>query len=928
MAIHTEQQNEINGGFNKEIDSSAMPMMLDVLQKYQYQYPIKSAIRELVSNGLDAISEREVARNILSGKNQVSDYFVEKEGEVFKDSKFDKDYYDLKYLTNDKLVHILYVEGKNSEKDYITIRDTGVGLGGKRLEKYFSLGYSTKRLNKHSLGKFGLGNKSPLSIMPYYTVESRYNGKLSRFNVYSGKVESLIPKYNLEKDTQNGEIVFSNGYILYFEETNLPNGLTITIECKKHHRQQYIDAVRSQLLYFDNVEMIVQRENSYNEVIDHKAEIFYEDEQIILSDNEYWAKPHLLINRVNYGFIDFAELELEQKYGNIGIKVEPELISINPSRESIIWDEQTKKLVLDKFQSVVLTATKFVQDELRESDFIKWMRICYQLSARYQKNSRDSVVSRLANIIDISQVQPVFPSDPRIKFTPTDILQGFECRLITLKHVKEGGKKVTKIDREKLKYGIGSYYHLPIFIMDKNASPRKDKYLISSSYPNGYITIKPPFWMRYDYVNLELDKFLEKVKSELELGSNSSPDGVYHKLKDVSSSIWDLLKKSSETIQYESVIVPDDFKATDKDEDEEVVTEEDKQEQVVSTLTHEERRKAQGKTVVHALRHITNISHYPPKDYQYGLYEWQKLEIPIVEINSWNEEEIYYGNDSDNDLLKFAAFISRPQDTNSINDSGRGVNNHRDWCVDTLSSDKLGSYGVARSEAHKCTTFFERTDVKMFKVAQANNKLYRDFKPIQKFFLDIQNGVITMSNVLIKWNTARQIKERLHKLNFLYNFPFDKDKQEQYHKLVAYVKAHYKEVGDIIQGNNVQSITPTAYNDLLDHLGKVQQFQMFVAECEDATHIAELAKEIWKQPTITNGNAIELDVWKEFEELLDWADPIQPLCNEIPCLTGFEYRIEPRKQFDQWEDRREPDIIGSELEFELRNYLVYKNVLK
>lgn len=760
--------------------------------------------------------------------------------------------------------------------------------------------------------------------MPYYTVENRYNGKLYRFNVYSGKVESLIPKFNLDKNTQNYEYVFANGYVLYCEDTTSPNGVTITIEAKKHHRQQYIDAVRSQLLYFDNVEMTVVKENGYKELIDYKAEVFYEDSQIILSDNNYWSKPHLLINRVNYGFIDFAELELEQKYGNIGIKVEPELVSINPSRESILWDDKTKKLILDKFQNVVATATKFVQEELKETDFIKWLRICYQISSRYQSGD-DTVISRLANIIDISQVKPTFPGDEMIKFKPTEILEGFQCRYVTVKKAKEAGKNITKINREELKYGIGNYIHLPIILIEDKAQPRKDRFLLSTSCPNGFVSIKPPFWLAKSFIELPKDEFISKLALELEVTDTKKVETKYAELKTIASRIYEQLQKSSEISNYQTIIVPDDFKGSDKDEEEEIISEEDAQALSISALTHEERRKAEGKTVLHVVRQVINFPYGRTTDFIYKWAEWQKIEMPIREINSWNEEEIYYGNDADNDMLIFAAFFSRFP-TNDITNTGRKDSVYR-WKVNELPDDKLRTYQVRRDDAYRCTTFFERKDVKIFKIAFNNNKLYSDFKHIQKFFVDIQNSTITMSNVLVKWNTARQIKEKLHKLNFLYKFPFNKQKQEQFHNLMQYVESNYKEIREhvAVGSRNLQSITSAAYTDLLAHLDKVQQFQMFVAQCDDPTQVAQLAKDIWNNPNIKDGYALDMGIWQEFQELLDWAEPIQ-LMNEIPALTGLDPVTEIRKNYTQFDERVDSYVLSPEAEQEVQAYLHWKNV--
>jgi len=162
MAILQQSQTEIEGGFKKQIDEGAMSLMMEILQRYQYQFPIRSSIREITSNGIDSIKEREVAREILTGKAKVEDYFVDMEGDMYKDSKFDPGYYDLKWFSTDQNVYITYHANSDLEKDFVTIKDNGVGLGQYRLEKYFNLGYSTKRLSKLPLGKFGLNIPGPL----------------------------------------------------------------------------------------------------------------------------------------------------------------------------------------------------------------------------------------------------------------------------------------------------------------------------------------------------------------------------------------------------------------------------------------------------------------------------------------------------------------------------------------------------------------------------------------------------------------------------------------------------------------------------------------------------------------------------------------------------------------------------------------------
>lgn len=305
MAIHDQQQlNYSDGGFQKNISEGSLRMVLDNLQVTQYHYPQKSAVRELASNAIDAVRERNLARKIILGQEKVEDHYVQKEGPEYADSAFNPAYYNLDWLSNDDNIYITYVEGSLKEKPKIIIKDYGVGLGGKRLVGYFDLAYSTKRLSKFGLGKYGIGAKAALSTgAPFYTVKNRYNGKETHFDVYSYQVQPITPKFDLNTGETNPVTFLDNEQRtpIYYVETQEKNGLEVIIQTKIHQKQQYIDAVKSQLLYFDNVVFQVQNADGTVETIPVKANILYEDAIMILSDNTLYAKPHILINRVNYG---------------------------------------------------------------------------------------------------------------------------------------------------------------------------------------------------------------------------------------------------------------------------------------------------------------------------------------------------------------------------------------------------------------------------------------------------------------------------------------------------------------------------------------------------------------------------------------------------------------------------------------------------
>lgn len=153
-------------GFEKGIQRSANTMILDNLQQYMYQKPIASAVRECVSNAVDSIKEKKMAIAILSGEAAVSDYYISKDSvadrisskddDIYEDSEFNPDYYDLKWLDTNNTVSLTYKTNEQTKRDEFIITDPGVGLGGLRLEGFFNLGYSSKRLNTNELGGFGL----------------------------------------------------------------------------------------------------------------------------------------------------------------------------------------------------------------------------------------------------------------------------------------------------------------------------------------------------------------------------------------------------------------------------------------------------------------------------------------------------------------------------------------------------------------------------------------------------------------------------------------------------------------------------------------------------------------------------------------------------------------------------------------------------
>ncbi len=221
---------------------------------------------------------------------------------------------------------------------------------------------------------------------------SYHNGRKYKFRIYVNKVDCLIPKFSGGKKNEIHE--FENGYHAFYEKTTNKNGVIVEWEVKKHNRDVVSEAISSQLMYFDNV--VYRKHNEYgsrSEQIDIKSKILYSDDEIVVPSvvNKYTGSPHILLGRegkyVNYGPIDFEELELPAYDGGIGFKMSPSDVSISPSRENLVWNEKTKSAILAKFDVVKDLVNTELKDQLTETDFVKWNIVAETINSNLNRNN-------------------------------------------------------------------------------------------------------------------------------------------------------------------------------------------------------------------------------------------------------------------------------------------------------------------------------------------------------------------------------------------------------------------------------------------------------------------------------------------------------------------------------------------------------------
>jgi hypothetical protein len=914
--------------FEKEIDQHAMAMMQEMLQKGQYNHPQKSSIREIASNAVDALNERNIAIAILTGAAQVEDHYMDRTDGVFSDSVFDPSYYDLNWLSRENKVFIQYYNNGTADRDELVIRDFGVGLWGKRLVGYFNLGYSTKRNSKFALGKFGIGAKSALSTgVPYFTVTTRYNGKKTSFNVYVNNIEPITPSLDLNtgKDNPSFEIVGSSRTLtVFYEPTTEKNGIDITLQVKKHHKTAFIDAVKSQLMYFQEIRF---QEISHGHIteIPTLAAILYEDDAMVISNNAFHNKPHLLIDKVNYGNIDFTELEMEEKKGGIGVKVKAEEVSVSPSRETVIWNDQTKQAVLDAFNRVVDSASKRIEAELQETDFLRWMRACASTMNGY--GGGDIVLKEMSNIVDFQEMKPAFKGNKDVtwKFPFMDFVK---FSVVTSVVATKGSKKVKKLERQPV-FRSELFGARPIIRRSKAESDaRKNKYISTVLYPQGFIELVIPMRQpgetdKYEYMLSGLDLGMAmgtmerhtkgKETTMFYTAMASSPAANMVALREKTYAVADFithnLATNTELIQdYSTIIVPPEFKATEsEDEVDEVVEEVAEEKKLERSLSALERRALTGNTLVFTPRDGLGQRSVTWEDGSVdpvrSLYTLTKVEIAPAMVDKWTSEEIYFCSKDDEEMMHLATMLSTPDRKDLSDVNGKAL----EW---GLQQGFVNSQypGNAIYELAQCRWFFSQ-NIKFIMVAKENVKYYRDFKQIRQFFMDVEHNTLTMSSQLVKWNTARLMQPLLSRLRFMQGFRINPELRAQYFLMAGYVTNNYHEVSSNVFGNR-----SGALEELKQYLDTVGLFQRFVQENPtDADGIAKMAQQLLNpEPgvTINDARAIDMPTYNRFMEMVDMANPVHILLNEVdPLIEDNKMSVELEEEVRSYISHKGADIL-------------------
>ena len=300
MKLKQEDINTVNdSGFKiikSQISIEKLSKIMSILSNI-YSNPIKSLVREVCSNAVDASTEAKT----------------------------------------DKPVLVTIINGENC---YFEVEDFGVGISPKIAEtKYFNYGDSTKEDNNELIGYYGLGAKSPLAYTHTFNIRTRYNG-IEYYYIFT-KNEKNLPEGNL----------------IYEKKTKEVNGTFVQVPIKKIDVNNFYYACKTQIVYFPNI----YREIKEDTLINRYGYAAYTNDYKILDFGLYkyntlqpFEQLHILSGNVAYK-IDWSNLS---KYTTpiaipIGIKFNIGELTPTPSREDIEYTNKSIEIIENKIKLVL-----------------------------------------------------------------------------------------------------------------------------------------------------------------------------------------------------------------------------------------------------------------------------------------------------------------------------------------------------------------------------------------------------------------------------------------------------------------------------------------------------------------------------------------------------------------------------------------------
>jgi len=366
-------------------------------------------------------------------------------------------------------------------------------------------------------------------------------------------------------------------------------------------------------MYLPNVLLYHKKIGSATyDVIDIAAKVLYRDNNIIISENTVYDKPHILLGVgdgfINYGFIAFKELELEEKQGSVGLILDINDVEVTPSRESVIWSPLTRKAVMKSYEKVVETATKMINDTLnQEVNFFAWVVKASQIKASINSSTNTATQTqafqKLASILDPSAIQNItyYGHGNTIKYD--EKLEELLSKKVLVRSFNYLSYS-RKVERVKIKTAMSLSAYSQFYITKGTSDKYRDRYISEELAKGAFVVVK----LLEDYENSSLAKLVEMDSSLLDYDAVTVPEDTLDRYILEEENDGEITDDEGTTIKYDS--------------------------NRLARL-----RKKEQKVLYHSA-------------YQASPFSYSSYEVKIIDIDtSFANQNVVYGTFSDRELL-------------------------------------------------------------------------------------------------------------------------------------------------------------------------------------------------------------------------------------------------------------------------------------
>lgn len=236
----------------------------------------------------------------------------------------------------------------------LTIIDKGVGMSLEDLKRNSQFGGTDKNGENDSVGGFGLGFKSPLSITSQFSVESIKNGERTVVTI------------------SNSEDGICRMSVLLREETDLPNGTTVSVPVKnvslmREVAVEYSKYVPDVITYFNRDGYPYFRKETHYTEYTEVFEGFYDTKRY------YDAKLIIVMGgvpyTVNYNdlYAHIPELRDLFRYQYV-LEAPIGSITLSPNREGVQFNQKTKDTIKDLLLGKLKKFVEESEKSLEESE--------------------------------------------------------------------------------------------------------------------------------------------------------------------------------------------------------------------------------------------------------------------------------------------------------------------------------------------------------------------------------------------------------------------------------------------------------------------------------------------------------------------------------------------------------------------------------